>query len=470
MIKLNSNLTSGLVFLGCVLLASSAFAERRSSLAGNVLIDDVDDVFFFPQVALDHRNQVRFDLALSSALLDTTNANDNSENADLSFGENTMSGSGLLLFGEKGFAFGISTHRQDSYGTAPQGILGIGDLQLYNKTSLGVWNINGPSSPTPGGSTDAPAPGTAQGAGGAFLSPLQMADLLVAFGLGDQNSLGLRLSIGQASASFRALGAGDTDSTESWNATAINLTAGFTHKSDFELDLGLELGLAFFSNTFITKENSPNYNDSASLAPSLSLYGRVAIPLRESVKLGAVAILHINSSSFTDEFGTDPNSNDPTDADSSSQTAFNFFFEGGAGPVYELPDKTTVAAYATLGFGTSSYSLNSGDEDISTTTLLLPGFKLALEHSIVDWFTFRTGLSSRYRFNFQSHNFDDNARDNLQTSATNYEFLWSAGMGLNFGNFSLDGTFQTPFLTDGPNFLGGKETGVFGLVSVGYKF
>lgn len=465
--KMNLNLTSGLVFVGCILMATSAFADRKSSLAGNLLIEDSDDVFFFPQAALQHRNLVNFDLAVSPALIDTANTAPVEENGVLVVGESAMTGGGLLLFGEEGFAFGISTHRQDTYGAAPQGFLGIGDLQLYNKTSLGAWGINGPGNPTPGTTVPVPAGGAGADAG-AFLPPLQMADVILAFGLGEQNSLGVRLSVGQANASARLLGANDTDVTNSWNSTAINLTAGFSHKSDFDLDLGLELGLAFFSNTFTTSENQPDYNDSASLAPSFSLYGRTSIPLRESVKLGALAIIHLNASSLTDEFGVAEGST--TNANDVSTSSFNFFFEGGAGPVYELPDKTTVAAYATLGFGTSAYTFDSDIEEVSTTTLVLPGFRLALEHSLVDWFTFRTGLSSRYNFNFQTRNFDDAGTANQQNSTSSYEFLWSAGMGLNFGNFSIDGTFQTPFLTDGPSFLGGKETGVFGLVSVGYKF
>lgn len=467
--KLNLNLTSGLVFVGCVLMATSAFADRKSSLAGNLLIEDSDDVFFFPQTALKHRNLVKFDLAVSPALLDTANQAPVEENGEIVVGETSMRGSGLLLFGEEGFAFGISTHRQDTFGAAPQGFLGVGDLQLYNKTSLGAWGINGPGNPTPGAIVD---PNNVVGAGApgaAFLQPLQMADVLVAFGLGEQNSLGVRLSIGQANASQRLLGANDSDVTNSWNTTAINLTGGFTHKSDFELDIGLELGLAFFSNTFTTvPATSPDYNDSASLAPSLSIYGRTLIAMRESVKLGALAIIHVNSSSLTDETGNQANSTtQPLDF---STSAFNFFIEAGAGPVYELPDKTTVAAYATIGFGTSSFAFESDQIEVSTTTLVLPGFKLALEHSLAEWFTFRTGLASRYNFNFQTQNFDSIATPNQQNSASSYEFLWSAGVGLNHGNFTIDGTFQTPFLTDGPSFLGGKDTGVFGLVAVGYKF
>src|SRR5690606_1020102 len=46
-------------------------------------------------------------------------------------GPNAMGGSALLLFGQDGFAFGISTHREEWYGASPGAMLGVGDLQLY---------------------------------------------------------------------------------------------------------------------------------------------------------------------------------------------------------------------------------------------------------------------------------------------------------------------------------------------------
>ena len=200
------------------------------------------------------------------------------------------------------------------------------------------------------------------------------------------------------------------------------------------------------------------------MAPSFSITARGDSQLQEHVKLGFLGILHVNTASFKDEFGA----TGPTAADDQSLGSTNVFLEGGAGPIYELPDKTTIAAYGTVGFGSSSYK----DEvrSFSTTGLLLPGFKLALEHSLLNWLQFRTGVSSRYYFTFASRSFDNDTTPNVSATSTFYEFLWSVGLGVNLGNFELNGTFQTPFVTSGPAFISGQQPGLFGLLNASYKF
>ncbi len=477
-----------------------AHADRRSSLAGNLLISDQDDMYIYPQLTVDYRNLVSFDYfpgnslsnVLSSGASPTTgqggggldpNANNDEgdpnglgpvseDAASLPNGPIAMGGAGLLLFGDEGFAFGISTHRQDTYGATPQAFLGAGDLQLYSQP-MRSWSFLGHNSPLPLAPTQpsaTPTPNgaasTASGIPGVFLQPLQLADLLFGVSLGDTGSLGARLSIGQAIFREERLGQ-NVEDLESWTATAIDLVVGFSLRGAIYLDLNLELALGFFGNTYETSESSePNYEDTASLAPSFSLSGRSIVDLRESVKLGILGVIHVNSANVNDEFGVSAGS--ATNPDETSYSSSNFFLEAGAGPMYQLPDKTEIAAYATVGFGTSSYS----DEGRTFTTsgLLLPGFKLAMEHWILEWLTFRTGLSSRYYFAFQSREFESNADPNVSAASTFYEFLWSAGLGIAVGNFELNGTLQTPFVTNGPALLGGTGSGMWTLLNATYKF
>lgn len=482
-----------------------AHADRRSSLAGNLLITDQDDIYIYPQLTLEHRNLASFDYFPGQSLSGILGANSpltsgegdgSSSGGDGGDGGNgggdgpgalgsssrsaagvpngplTMGGSGLLLFGEETFAFGISTHRQDLYGATPQAFLGVGDLQLYSQP-LRSWSLAGYSGPlplaaTPGQATPTSngAPSTASGAPATFLQPLQLADLLFGIGLGDTGSLGGRLSFGQGLFREERLGT-DVEDFETWSTTAIDLVLGFSLRGAFYLDLNLELALAFFNNTYQTDENNePNYSDSASLAPSFSLSGRSIVDLRESVKLGILGTLHVNSATVTDEFGVAEGS--ATTPQETSYSSSNFFFEAGAGPLYQLPDETEVAAYATIGFGTSSYT--DDNRRFRASGLLLPGFKLAMEHWILDWLAFRTGLSSRYYFAFQSREFPDSPNPNVSASSTYYEFLWSAGIGIAVGNFELAGTFQTPFVTNGPALLGGTGSGMWSLLNATYKF
>lgn len=479
-----------------------AFADRRSSLAGNILIHDQDDVYMYPQLTLEHRNLVSFDYfpgaSLNSVLSTgatnvsgqgggaTNNTSSNNfptnnvspsalgprseDAASVPNGPSSMGGSGLLLFGQDGFAFGIATHREEWYGTSPGSFLGVGDLQLYGNHRQQAWSFFGYNGPVPGGTTIPSATPTGNGAGstagnagGVFLQPLQLVDLLMGFGVGETSSFGLRLSAGQNTFREERLG-NMVEDVETWNTTVIDLLVGFSMRGDFDLDLGAEFGLAFFSNRYNTNETEPNYIDSATLAPSFSLTARGSSSLQESVKLGFLGILHVNTASFNDEFGATA----ATTPDSQQFGSTNVFLEGGAGPVYELPDKTTIAAYGTVGFGSSSYK--DDNRSFSTTGLLLPGFKVSLEHWVLKYLAFRTGMSSRYYFTFGSRSFDSDATPNVSTTSTFYEFLWSVGVGLALGNFELNGTFQTPFVTGGPDFIGGTAPGLFGLLNASYKF
>src|SRR5262245_23287785 len=80
--------TGLLVLLG---LAESAHARaRRPGLAGNLLIEDADDVFLFPQRLLAYPNLVA-----------------------LAYGGSAGSGNGLLTLGGDGWTFGVGLHRGD---------------------------------------------------------------------------------------------------------------------------------------------------------------------------------------------------------------------------------------------------------------------------------------------------------------------------------------------------------------------
>ena len=49
-------------------VASPSFAARRSSLSGNLLIQDQDDIFFFPHLVNAHKRMVTFDFGSNSGI------------------------------------------------------------------------------------------------------------------------------------------------------------------------------------------------------------------------------------------------------------------------------------------------------------------------------------------------------------------------------------------------------------------
>ena len=96
------------ISLACLLLlamASPSFAARRSSLAGNLLIQDTDDVFIFPHLVAMHQRHVTFDVGPDDHL-----------------------GSGGLIFGNEKFTLGAFAHRGDFFGAINQAFTTEGDI------------------------------------------------------------------------------------------------------------------------------------------------------------------------------------------------------------------------------------------------------------------------------------------------------------------------------------------------------
>src|SRR6266436_3017114 len=79
--------------LTLLVLASPGHAARRSSLDGNLLIQDADDVFFFPHLVTMHKRMVTYD-----------------------YGTNASTGSGGMVFGINNVTIGAFTHRSDFMG------------------------------------------------------------------------------------------------------------------------------------------------------------------------------------------------------------------------------------------------------------------------------------------------------------------------------------------------------------------
>jgi hypothetical protein len=75
------------------LISSDAMAARRSALAGNQLIEDMDDLFAFPHLMMKYKDLVTFDLA--------------------PYNENGLTGSASVVFGTESLALNFNTGRTD---------------------------------------------------------------------------------------------------------------------------------------------------------------------------------------------------------------------------------------------------------------------------------------------------------------------------------------------------------------------
>jgi hypothetical protein len=416
----NRKLVVGLLCLtaNATWLIETAHADRRTSLGGNLLIKDPDDVFPFPQTAVLHRNMIRLD-----------------------YGGASPSGNGVLTLGNENHAFGIALHRGDllnpdivGFNTELAYLAGVQDPF----TGIGANAFNGPAIP-PLGVTDGP------------VAPATVFDIMYGKAVGE-NALGVRLGLG------RGIQAVNVDGeTAKAQQTFVVAQVGYSllPKEGLRLDLSGNVNLGFANSTTLVGGDEEDVN--SGMRVRAGFLGRGYIPVNNLVDIGFLA--NVN---FTNEHITDK-ANGP-DLDSNQ---FNVGMMGGIGPVVNL-DRAKIAAYG--GFlGSVGKSDPDTDEDEDATKslqFLVPMVNMAVEVQVLDWLYVRTG--TQYSWNIDR--IRDTVDDPTKARASNGNLLWTAGLGLAKNNFAFDGVVQNGFVTGGPNFIGGNANGFLAMASLTYKF
>ncbi len=241
--SIGSNVGRGLVALGVLAAVSStAHADRRTGYAGNLLIEDKDDVYLFPHLTSTYRNLISLD-----------------------YGGGETSGNALLTLGNADMAYGVALHRGDVLN--PYGIDRARNteiLALENPPALF-------------------APEVAQ-------APATMIDFMLSLG-----NIGFRASIGRSLTST-VDGMGDATGSENtfiagqfgWGNGGVR---GESSKFDVSGGLSLDFGSAYADG-----------EDTAS-GMNVGLNGllRGYLPQDEQLDLGILARLDVNSLSVTTE-------------------------------------------------------------------------------------------------------------------------------------------------------------------------
>src|SRR5689334_5874944 len=167
----------------------AAAGARRPGLAGNLLIEDPDDLFVFPQAVVAYPNLLA-----------------------LSYGATAAAGNGVLTLGDDSLAFGVALHRGDV-------------LAPHTVDELGA--LAGPSGAFPDP---------------LLLQPATMFDVLL--GVGDHASqLGVRLSVGAAQQAQTLDGSHD-EQTNTFVAAEVGASRGVRGQGA-RLDGSLALALDF---------------------------------------------------------------------------------------------------------------------------------------------------------------------------------------------------------------------------------
>lgn len=228
-------------------LATNVNAARRSSLHGNLLLEDVTDVYAMPQLLLKYRNLMRVHV-----------------------GSDFNTGDGLLIFGTDTMAFGVVAHRSDNR--------------------------------SPFGSLLTPAVGSAsllQGAQGyelldAFPTPHTIVDLLMSLKMGETASLGFRLGLANGGSSVSPDGGDSTGTSQ----TSLLLGAGYSLMGDSlraDLGLALSIGLGSTDQGGGTEQSGNDIN--------IALGGRFYLPMAEQVELGILGNLGVGFGGTTTTSG-----------------------------------------------------------------------------------------------------------------------------------------------------------------------
>ena len=183
------------VLLACSLLAAAdtAHAARRTGLAGNLLIEDKDDLFLFPQLMTTYRNMIALD-----------------------YGPSAGSGNAVLTLGDSDMAFGVALHRGDVL--APHVIDEVG-------ASAGLPSLFDTPFDTRG-------------------TPATLVDFLLGMGQ-PESAWGLRASIGRG-ADTTTMGDMDTGESEMFLMAEVGYGAG-TRGKDTRFDVSGALTLDFGS-------------------------------------------------------------------------------------------------------------------------------------------------------------------------------------------------------------------------------
>ncbi len=423
---------------------NSAKANRRISLSQNQLIEDREDVFLFPQLALDYRNLLNLDL-----------------------GGAAQEGRLLFLGGWDNLALGLAAYNSalmppDNYVFANPI---AGDVVSNETFSLYLGEVS-----------PAPFPVSTIGSLWADAQPFSVVDTFIAVPMGE-GLFGARLGLGtRADIEFFEDSNDDSGVTE----TFVTLEAGLSGKGQVRYDtsLNVTIDIGRVQNYEIPQPFDPwdvlgtaiEVDDAWLTLIRASLSGRGYFPFADKVELGVLGNVVFTNGSIELDL--------PRADRETTGNIMGVALMGGAGPIYRITKHTTIGGYGLLGVVYATQDLNDtiDDDSLSDVVFYLPAVRVAADIGITNWFFVRGGLRYSFQMSMTSIGEYFQDRDNIDppSGETSHHrdgsFGWSAGLGIKHEGLTLDTALQHALLTAGPNFIGGGLPGMFIVVSAGYHW
>jgi len=180
-------------------------------------------------------------------------------------------------------------------------------------------------------------------------------------------------------------------------------------------------------------------------------------------KVAVVPILGFKSFSYTPKT-TVTTGGTTTVFTGSDNSLMNIY--GGVGLNWPIVDDIQIAGGVTASYNTRKSTDTTNETKF--TDFIAPGFNMALETRITDWITARLGFNKTIIMSKAETN---NATYEATVLNTNSDASTvSLGTGFHFGRFSIDATVSERWLKQGPNFVSGQSTDLFGIISASYNF
>lgn len=215
--------------------------------------------------------------------------------------------------------------------------------------------------------------------------------------------------------------------------------------SNEQMDLGCILDLP------AAKRESEIRSDDLS-GFGLGVNGRYFMTKQGNRQLVPIGRFHYASGSIEDSVETDYNS---------------ISFGGGIGVDYQLNENNLVVLGLGLALSQSTTEVKNGDET-TERTITLPRIVVGVESRIKSWLVGRLGASQVYQSNFTEIK-PRIGNTRLEDKEWAKKFDLSFGLGINFGNFSLDALINEGIFFDGPHFISGSSNSVSSKLSATYN-
>jgi hypothetical protein len=374
------------LFAGLALFAVPAQADRRTSLAGNDLIQDADDVFLFPQTLQQYQNRLTLDLGAAAG-----------------------AGGGLFSLGNDAMTFGVAIHRAPQEQTMigwqsrDRELDGLGGFGLGLDAGLGLTEAN------------------------------ENIDILFAYKLSDALDFGLRLGFGrglgwQEQEVPNDDGDGTRSRTDSSDQNALHIALGGGYKAN-NLDLDSVLRITKLGGSQITDGKSVLTASDLNIALSARAYFNMS----KGFDLGTLFSFN-NGSGWA--------------LDSSADEKVTSVWNGngvivGAGPRLQIDKGPLVAAYAVLAYQSSNLDPdNHGDATEDTaddSEIMIPGIRMAGEYNVKSWIKARVGMEYNF-ITAKSNGF--NGGNSINQEELSSDFGWNAGLGFTFDDLQIDATLN----------------------------